>query len=101
MPRKSLHGRTCGVSRDGERARALQPSHRSSALQSTHSSRPIFQDNQDLTTSKCLENGTSNGQLDVDGALSSDIYAWHMCSERSGARLMAAKWVLSAVTRAC
>ncbi|SYZ54688.1 hypothetical protein CPBF426_28280 [Xanthomonas arboricola pv. juglandis] len=25
MPRKSLHGRTCGVSRDGGRARALQP----------------------------------------------------------------------------
>ncbi|MFS8426120.1 hypothetical protein D0A38_03525 [Xanthomonas campestris pv. incanae] len=29
MPRKSLQGRTCSVSRDGERARALQPSHRS------------------------------------------------------------------------
>ncbi|PPU31310.1 hypothetical protein XarbCFBP7604_17975 [Xanthomonas arboricola] len=26
MPRKSLHGRTCGVSREGGRARALQPS---------------------------------------------------------------------------
>ncbi|PPU23432.1 hypothetical protein XarCFBP6762_19335 [Xanthomonas arboricola] len=26
MPRKSLHGRTCGVSCDGGRARALQPS---------------------------------------------------------------------------
>ncbi|PPU06445.1 hypothetical protein XarjCFBP7645_18230 [Xanthomonas arboricola] len=26
MPRKSLQGRTCGVSRDGGRARALQPS---------------------------------------------------------------------------
>ncbi|APP84537.1 hypothetical protein BI317_10540 [Xanthomonas hortorum pv. gardneri] len=26
MPRKSLHGRTCGVSRAGGRARALQPS---------------------------------------------------------------------------
>ncbi|PPT67497.1 hypothetical protein XarbCFBP8142_14750 [Xanthomonas arboricola] len=25
MPRKSLHGRTCGVSCDGGRARALQP----------------------------------------------------------------------------
>ncbi|KPN10034.1 hypothetical protein AN652_14075 [Xanthomonas arboricola pv. pruni] len=33
MPRKSLHGRTCGVSRDGGRARALQPSGRSPALQ--------------------------------------------------------------------
>ncbi|PPT59731.1 hypothetical protein XarbCFBP8150_21115 [Xanthomonas arboricola] len=33
MPRKSLHGRTCGVSRDGGRARALQPSCKSSALQ--------------------------------------------------------------------
>ncbi|CAD0345258.1 hypothetical protein CFBP8129_30690 [Xanthomonas hortorum pv. gardneri] len=32
MPRKSLHGRTCGVSRDGGRARALQQTHRSSAL---------------------------------------------------------------------
>ncbi|PPU82674.1 hypothetical protein XhhCFBP4925_08640 [Xanthomonas hortorum pv. hederae] len=32
MPRKSLHGRTCGVSRDGGRARALQPSGRSAAL---------------------------------------------------------------------
>ncbi|PPT52603.1 hypothetical protein XarbCFBP8147_01295 [Xanthomonas arboricola] len=28
MPRKSLQGRTCGVSREGRRARALQPSHR-------------------------------------------------------------------------
>ncbi|PUE99224.1 hypothetical protein C7T87_15050 [Xanthomonas hortorum pv. hederae] len=28
MPRKSLHGRTCGVSRDGRRARALQQSRR-------------------------------------------------------------------------
>ncbi|NMI27403.1 hypothetical protein FCG19_15250 [Xanthomonas hortorum pv. vitians] len=28
MPRKSLHGRTCGVSRDGGRARALQRSGR-------------------------------------------------------------------------
>ncbi|APP83207.1 hypothetical protein BI317_02485 [Xanthomonas hortorum pv. gardneri] len=36
MPRKSLHGRTCGVSRDGGRARALQPSRRSSALQVIH-----------------------------------------------------------------
>ncbi|MXV48582.1 hypothetical protein DYQ94_17050 [Xanthomonas sp. LMG 8993] len=25
MPRKSLHGRTCGVSREGGRARASQP----------------------------------------------------------------------------
>ncbi|PPT17709.1 hypothetical protein XarjCFBP7652_19690 [Xanthomonas arboricola] len=33
MPRKRLHGRTCGVSREGGRARALQPSGRSSALQ--------------------------------------------------------------------
>ncbi|PPT27758.1 hypothetical protein XarbCFBP7614_11305 [Xanthomonas arboricola] len=33
MPRKSLHGRTCGVSREGGRARALQPSRRSSALE--------------------------------------------------------------------
>ncbi|PPT46204.1 hypothetical protein XarbCFBP8150_21830 [Xanthomonas arboricola] len=32
MPRKSLHGRTCGVSRDGGRARALQRSTRSDAL---------------------------------------------------------------------
>ncbi|PPT56807.1 hypothetical protein XarbCFBP8153_17520 [Xanthomonas arboricola] len=30
MPRKSLHGRTCGVSCDGGRARTLQPSRRSS-----------------------------------------------------------------------
>ncbi|PPU29389.1 hypothetical protein XarCFBP6762_02780 [Xanthomonas arboricola] len=29
MPRKSLQGRTCGVSCDGGRARALQPSSRS------------------------------------------------------------------------
>ncbi|PPU23309.1 hypothetical protein XarCFBP6762_19600 [Xanthomonas arboricola] len=28
MPRKSLQGRTCGVSREGGRARALQPSRR-------------------------------------------------------------------------
>ncbi|PPT88092.1 hypothetical protein XarbCFBP8149_10125 [Xanthomonas arboricola] len=31
MPRKSLHGRTCGVSREGGRARARQPGHRSHA----------------------------------------------------------------------
>ncbi|PPU15203.1 hypothetical protein XacyCFBP1159_09910 [Xanthomonas arboricola pv. corylina] len=32
MPRKRIHGRTCGVSCDGGRARALQPSRRSPAL---------------------------------------------------------------------
>ncbi|PPT97796.1 hypothetical protein XaraCFBP7407_05850 [Xanthomonas arboricola pv. arracaciae] len=31
MPRKRLHGRTCGVSREGGRAIALQPSRRSPA----------------------------------------------------------------------
>ncbi|PPT55293.1 hypothetical protein XarbCFBP8130_18555 [Xanthomonas arboricola] len=35
MPRKSLRGRTCGVSREGGRARALQPSCRSAALRFT------------------------------------------------------------------
>ncbi|CAD7719726.1 hypothetical protein LMG31884_30880 [Xanthomonas hydrangeae] len=34
MPRKSLQGRTCGVSCDGGRARAPQPIHRSAALPS-------------------------------------------------------------------
>ncbi|PPU51463.1 hypothetical protein XarbCFBP6827_07570 [Xanthomonas arboricola] len=33
MPRKSLQGRTCGVSCDGGRTRALQRSHGSTALQ--------------------------------------------------------------------
>ncbi|PPT18144.1 hypothetical protein XarCFBP6771_17685 [Xanthomonas arboricola] len=33
MPRKSLHGRTCGVSREGGRARALPPGRRATALQ--------------------------------------------------------------------
>ncbi|APP81264.1 hypothetical protein E1J23_04640 [Xanthomonas gardneri] len=33
MPRKNLHGRTCSVSREGGRARALQPSRRSAAMQ--------------------------------------------------------------------
>ncbi|RYE74318.1 MAG: hypothetical protein EOO80_17465 [Oxalobacteraceae bacterium] len=37
MPRKSLQGRTCSVSRDGRRARALQPSCRSTALQLIYS----------------------------------------------------------------
>ncbi|CAD0327161.1 hypothetical protein NCPPB940_19790 [Xanthomonas hortorum pv. taraxaci] len=32
-PRKSLHGRTCGVSREGGRARTLQQTRRSAALQ--------------------------------------------------------------------
>ncbi|PPU42925.1 hypothetical protein XcyCFBP4188_13255 [Xanthomonas hortorum pv. cynarae] len=32
MPRKSLHGCTCGVSCDGGRARALQPGSRSAGL---------------------------------------------------------------------
>ncbi|PPT68232.1 hypothetical protein XarbCFBP8150_15145 [Xanthomonas arboricola] len=31
MPRKSLHGRTCGVSCEGGRARALQPSRKPTA----------------------------------------------------------------------
>ncbi|PPT36014.1 hypothetical protein XarjCFBP7653_17885 [Xanthomonas arboricola] len=31
MPRKGLHGRTCGMSRHGGRARTLQPSRRSAA----------------------------------------------------------------------
>ncbi|PPU15395.1 hypothetical protein XacyCFBP1159_12680 [Xanthomonas arboricola pv. corylina] len=33
MPRKSLQGRTCGVSCEGGRARTLQPSRRPVALQ--------------------------------------------------------------------
>ncbi|PPU24255.1 hypothetical protein XarCFBP6762_16925 [Xanthomonas arboricola] len=32
MPRKSLQGRTCGVSCDDGRARALKPGHRPNAL---------------------------------------------------------------------
>ncbi|PPU41327.1 hypothetical protein XcyCFBP4188_14775, partial [Xanthomonas hortorum pv. cynarae] len=36
-----LHGRTCGVSCDGGRARALQPGRRSSALQLTPPRRSI------------------------------------------------------------
>ncbi|PPU23567.1 hypothetical protein XarCFBP6762_19005 [Xanthomonas arboricola] len=32
MPRKSLQGRTCGVSREGRRARTPQQTRRSSAL---------------------------------------------------------------------
>ncbi len=36
MPRKSLHGRIHGVSRDGGQARALQKSRRSAALQLIH-----------------------------------------------------------------
>ncbi|APP80044.1 hypothetical protein BI317_08185 [Xanthomonas hortorum pv. gardneri] len=43
MPRKSLHGRTCGVSRDGRRARALPPSRRSSALQAIYPHCPTTQ----------------------------------------------------------
>ncbi|PPT22440.1 hypothetical protein XarCFBP6771_05565 [Xanthomonas arboricola] len=35
MPRKSLQGRTCGVSRDGRRARAIQPTCKSAALQAS------------------------------------------------------------------
>ncbi|PPT18080.1 hypothetical protein XarCFBP6771_17765 [Xanthomonas arboricola] len=41
MPRKCLQGRTCGVSRDGGRARAVQPSGGSAALQLIHPRRPI------------------------------------------------------------
>ncbi|PPU51387.1 hypothetical protein XarbCFBP6827_07105 [Xanthomonas arboricola] len=40
MPRKSLQGRTCGVSCEGGRARALQPSNRSSALRLIHQQYP-------------------------------------------------------------
>ncbi|PPT23042.1 hypothetical protein XarCFBP6771_01085 [Xanthomonas arboricola] len=36
MPRKRLQGRTCGVSRDGRRARAPRPSRRSPAPHPTH-----------------------------------------------------------------
>ncbi|PPT63283.1 hypothetical protein XarbCFBP8142_20745 [Xanthomonas arboricola] len=35
MPRKRLHGRTCGVSCEGGRARALQPSRRPNAFSQT------------------------------------------------------------------
>ena len=42
MPRKSLHGRTCGVSCDGGPARAPQPSGRSAALQLIHRRRPVL-----------------------------------------------------------
>ncbi|PPT80441.1 hypothetical protein XarbCFBP8152_04165 [Xanthomonas arboricola] len=41
MPRKRLHGRTCGVSCDGGRTRALQQIRRSLALQPTHPHRSI------------------------------------------------------------
>ncbi|MCS3810286.1 hypothetical protein FHY19_003354 [Xanthomonas arboricola] len=41
MSRKSLQGRTCGVSCDGGRARTLQPSRRSAALQLFHSRYPV------------------------------------------------------------
>ncbi|AAM38260.1 hypothetical protein XAC3417 [Xanthomonas citri pv. citri str. 306] len=41
MPRKSLQGRTCSVSRDGRRARALQPRSRSKAPRLGHTNRPI------------------------------------------------------------
>ncbi|PPU15045.1 hypothetical protein XacyCFBP1159_14750 [Xanthomonas arboricola pv. corylina] len=43
MPRKRLHGRTCGVSCDGGRARTSQPSRRSSALEPTPPVRSTFQ----------------------------------------------------------
>ncbi|PPT80171.1 hypothetical protein XarzCFBP7410_21525 [Xanthomonas arboricola pv. zantedeschiae] len=42
MPRKSLQGRTCGVSREGGRARALQPRHRSAALTANLRALPSF-----------------------------------------------------------
>ncbi|APO94609.1 hypothetical protein BI313_08330 [Xanthomonas vesicatoria] len=40
MPPRSLQGRTCSVSRDGGRARALQPSCSSDALHSPLGARP-------------------------------------------------------------
>ncbi|PPT20354.1 hypothetical protein XarCFBP6771_09945 [Xanthomonas arboricola] len=40
MPRKRLQGRTCGVSRDGGRARALQQSRRPDALQAIYQHYP-------------------------------------------------------------
>ncbi|CAE6726396.1 hypothetical protein XA1311A_10540 [Xanthomonas arboricola] len=44
MPRKSLHGRTCGVSRDGGRARALQPGSRSAAPRLSYRMGDCFND---------------------------------------------------------
>ncbi len=47
MPRKSLHGRTCGVSCDGGRARALQPTHSvEGAVRTPHQKvgRPLFEE---------------------------------------------------------
>ncbi|PPT98725.1 hypothetical protein XarbCFBP7408_16150 [Xanthomonas arboricola pv. guizotiae] len=41
MPRKVLQGRTCGVSCEGGRARALQPNRRATALHVIHPHRPI------------------------------------------------------------
>ncbi|PPU49213.1 hypothetical protein XcyCFBP4188_02255 [Xanthomonas hortorum pv. cynarae] len=54
MPRKSLHGRTCGVSRDGGRARALQPSHRSAALHLNFPCCPTTQGNPDFESKRRL-----------------------------------------------
>ncbi|QWM98781.1 hypothetical protein DGN21_05065 [Xanthomonas sp. MLO165] len=44
MPRKSLQGRTCGVSRDGGWARALQPGSRSTALRLSYRIGDCFND---------------------------------------------------------
>ncbi|PPU99581.1 hypothetical protein XpopCFBP1817_02405 [Xanthomonas populi] len=41
MQRKNLHGRTCGVSRDGGRARALQSINGSAALPPDGSTPPM------------------------------------------------------------
>ncbi|PPU22963.1 hypothetical protein XarCFBP6762_20095, partial [Xanthomonas arboricola] len=40
MPRKSLHGRTCGVSCEGGRARALQQNHTSPRSTADLSAKP-------------------------------------------------------------
>ncbi|MFS8372689.1 hypothetical protein D0A38_16545 [Xanthomonas campestris pv. incanae] len=55
MPRKRLHGRTCAVSREGRRARALQQSCRSAALHLIYPHSPVTSRQPKLPTGTYLQ----------------------------------------------
>ncbi|MFS8441528.1 hypothetical protein EIQ03_10580 [Xanthomonas campestris pv. raphani] len=55
VPRKRLHGRTCGVSRGGRRARTLQQSRRSAALHLIYPHSPVTSGQPKLPTGTYLQ----------------------------------------------
>ncbi|PPT96046.1 hypothetical protein XarbCFBP7408_14430 [Xanthomonas arboricola pv. guizotiae] len=63
MPRKSLHGRTCGVSCDGGRARTLQPSRRSAATNQSADQSPCSEGSDHRFAIGCQRAGVPSAAL--------------------------------------